>query len=303
VVALRTGRGPRGGVWEDAPVTSPVLEPPLLPGTADLRLVVTDMDGSLLDGEGRVPDGLWPLLDEMDRRGITFVPASGRQYANLREQFGERGADFFYIAENGSYVVRGGVEVSSDPLPAAEVPEVVRRVRALRDAGQDVGVVLCGKRAGYVERVGDAFEERAGRHYARLERVADLTTVDDVVLKMAVFDFGPVEERTAPAFSDLGDRLRLLVSGEHWLDVMSPEADKGHGLARVQAALGVTPEQTMAFGDYLNDVGMLRGARWSVAMDNAHPEVRAAARYVAPANTRAGVVRTIAAALGVTLPA
>ncbi len=282
---------------------TPVLDPPLLPGIDDLRLVVTDMDGSLLDGAGRVPDGLWPLLDELDRRGIAFVPASGRQYANLREQFGERGADFYYIAENGSYVARRDEQVSADPLPSAEVPEVVRRVRALRAAGQDVGMVLCGKRAGYVERVGDAFEERAGRHYAHLERVTDLTAVDDTVLKLAVFDFGPVEQRTAPAFADLGDRLRLLVSGEHWLDVMSPAADKGHGLSRVQEALGVTPEQTMAFGDYLNDVGMLRGARWSVAMDNAHPDVRAVARYVAPANTRNGVVRTIAAALGVPVTA
>jgi hydroxymethylpyrimidine pyrophosphatase-like HAD family hydrolase len=132
--------------------------------------------------------------------------------------------------------------------------------------------------------------------------VDDVLALDDTVLKIAVFDFGSVEERTAPAFADLPEHLRVLVSGQHWLDVMSADADKGHGLRRVQAALGVTAEQTMAFGDYLNDAGMLREARWSVAMDNAHPDLRAAARYVAPANSRDGVVRTIAAALGVTPP-
>ncbi|RMI12489.1 HAD family hydrolase [Cellulomonas triticagri] len=261
------------------------------------------MDGSLLDPQGRVPDSFWPVLAELERRGIAFCPASGRQYANLRELMGERGADLVYIAENGSYVVQHGETLSTDPLPAAEVPVVVRRVRDLAAAGGDVGMVLCGQRAGYIERGDDAFAEHAHRHYARLEQVDDLTAVDDVVLKIAVFDFGSVEETTAPAFADVAERVRVVVSGQHWIDVMSPDADKGHALRRVQERLGVTPEQTMAFGDYLNDAGMLDAAAFSCAMDNAHPDVRARARYVVPANSRNGVVRTLAATLGVDLPA
>jgi Cof subfamily protein (haloacid dehalogenase superfamily) len=281
------------------PAPDPVLDPPALPDASDVRLIVSDMDGSLLDEHGRVPDGLWPLLDEMDRRGITFVPASGRQYANLRGLFGDRGEDLVYIAENGAYVVQGGATLSADPLPEGQAPVVIQRVRDLAAAGGDVGMVLCGQKAGYIERGDGPFAEHARRHYAWLQQVDDLADVDDVVLKIAVFDFGSVEERTAPAFADLADRLRVVVSGQHWVDVMSPDADKGHALARVQRRLGVTPAQTMAFGDYLNDVGLLDGAHWSFAMDNAHPDVRARARYVAPAHTRDGVVRTIAAALGV----
>ena len=79
---------------------------------------------------------------------------------------------------------------------------------------------------------------------------------------------------------------------------MSPNADKGHALRAVQDALGVTAAQTMAFGDYFNDIGMLDAAHWSFAMDNAHPDVRAHARFVAPANTENGVVRTISSVLG-----
>lgn len=281
----------------------PVLDPPILPEALDVRLVVSDMDGSLLDERGRVPGSLWPVLDEMDRRGIAFCPASGRQYANLRALFGERGAGLVYIAENGAIVVQHDVELSSDPLPAGEVPGVIQRVRDLAAAGRDVGMVLCGKRSGYIERTDEAFTAHAARHYEQLEQVADLTAVDDVVLKVAVFDFGSVEEVTAPAFADLTERLRVVVSGQHWLDVMSTDADKGHALRQVQERLGVTPGQTMAFGDYLNDLGMIDGAAWSFAMDNAHPDVRERARYVAPANSRDGVVRTIAAALGMTPPA
>ena len=54
----------------------------------------------------------------------------------------------------------------------------------------------------------------------------------------------------------------------------------------------------MAFGDYFNDVGMLDAAYYSFAMDNAHPDIRAHARFVAPPNTANGVVRTIRSVLG-----
>lgn len=278
----------------------PVTDPPALPQDLDIRLVVSDMDGSLLDEQGRVPDAFWPVLEQLERRGITFCPASGRQYANLRELFRQHGRDLVCIAENGAYVGQGDVALSADPLPGHEVPGIVGRVRDLAAAGRDVGMVLCGRRAGYVERGDGPFSEHAARHYAWLEQVDDLTAVDDEVLKIAVFDFGPVEEATAPAFADLEPRLRVLVSGQHWLDVMNPDADKGHALRRLQERLGVTAEQTMAFGDYLNDAGLLDAAHWSFAMDNAHPEVRARARHVVPSNARHGVVRTLQALLAAT---
>ena len=61
------------------------------PGEApvDVRLVVVDMDGTLLDGHGRIPAGLWPLLGVMRERGIVFAPASGRQYATLATMFAD----------------------------------------------------------------------------------------------------------------------------------------------------------------------------------------------------------------------
>jgi hydroxymethylpyrimidine pyrophosphatase-like HAD family hydrolase len=45
--------------------------------TPDIRLIAVDMDGTLLLPDGSIPDGIWPLLDEMAARGIAFAPASG----------------------------------------------------------------------------------------------------------------------------------------------------------------------------------------------------------------------------------
>lgn len=276
----------------------PVLVPPALPDTDQIRLIATDMDGSLLTDEGRMPDGIWPLLAELDRRGIAFCPASGRQFANIRAQLGSRGDDYTCIGENGAFVGRADQVLSTTPLPEGIVPRAVRHTRELAAAGLPVGVVVSGARSAYVEYFEGEFAAQVRKHYSVVTEVEDLTRVDDVLLKVAVHDAGSVEARTAPAFADLDGPVRVLVSGQHWLDLMSPEADKGLALRRVQRELGIGPEHTMAFGDYRNDLGMLAAARWSCAMDNAHPDVRAAARYVVPSNTRGGVVSTIAAALG-----
>ncbi|WP_426593324.1 Cof-type HAD-IIB family hydrolase [Cellulomonas sp. McL0617] len=269
-----------------------VLDPPLFDHVPDIRLIAVDMDGTLLDDEKAIHDDFWPLLDALSDRGIVLCPASGRQYAALRGQIGR--PELVYVAENGAYVVRDEVELSSETLDLAEARAVIR---ALRSAERlDVGAVLCGKRSAYTERADERFLAEMRPYYARLEQVDDLLVVEDEILKVAVLDFGLVDEGAGPVLAGFPGAV---VSGKHWVDVMNPIADKGLALRHVQDVLGVTRGQTMAFGDYFNDVGLLDAAEWSFAMDNAHPEVRAHARFVAPANTANGVVRTIRSVLGI----
>ncbi len=261
----------------------------------DIRLIAVDMDGTLLDGDGKVPAGLWDVLPRLAARDVSFVPASGRQLAALRREFGAAADGMTFIAENGAYVVREGVEVASAVFSRDEVERVILRLRALIAQGYDLGVVLCGKRSAYIERADAAFRANAEAYYAALETVDDLLAADDDVLKIAVYDFAIAEHSVGPALDDLTDTLRVVVSARHWVDIMQPGVDKGTALRSLQNALGVAPAQTAAFGDYLNDLEMMDAADWSFAMDNAHPEVVARARHRAPSHLDHGVVTTIEA--------
>lgn len=262
-------------------------------GPHDIRLVVCDMDGTLLDAAKRIPDALWPLLDGMADRGIVFTPASGRQYATLAGQFASLGDGLVVIAENGAYVRRGALEVSVDPVPAAAVGEIVAAVRAHARAGNDVGVVVCGKRSAYVERTDQAFLSKVEPYYAALAQVEDLDAVEDEVLKTAVYDFGDAAHNTAPVLARFSPALQVVVSDKHWIDIMAVGVNKGVAVRRLQQALGVTPAQTVVFGDYLNDLEMMDAAELSFAMANAHPDVAGRARFMAPPHTEAGVITTL----------
>ncbi|OLZ70306.1 HAD family hydrolase [Streptomyces sp. IMTB 2501] len=278
---------------------TPLLALPGLPtGPADIRLIVTDMDGTLLDDTKRIPNGLWPMLAELRRRGVLFSPASGRQYATLARQFADVAEGMVFIAENGTYVVRDGVELSSDILEPSVAGGIARTVRRLVADGVDVGAVVCGKRSAYVERTDEAFLAEVRKYYVEHRVVEDVTAVDDDVIKVALFDFGPAEQSTAPALAPFAGTHQVVVSGEHWVDVMNRTANKGTALRGLQRALGITPAQTMVFGDYLNDLEMLDAAEWSFAMANAHPEVVSRARHLAPSNNENGVLRTISRVLG-----
>ena len=257
----------------------------------DLRLVVVDMDGTLLDGEGRLPAELPRMLDRLHARGIVFAPASGRQYATLRDMFAGVGGLTTFIAENGNVVVRDGEMTAADGIDPGVVDAVIAAVRAARADGKPLGLVVCHPECAYVEVDEPAFLDESANYYHSLEVIGDLAEVRAGAMKLAVFDGDGSETTAAQLMHDeVGDRLEVAVSGKWWVDMMSPGSHKGHAVRALQERLGVTPAQTAVFGDLLNDLEMMGAGELSFAMANAHPDVKAASNYGAPANTENGVM-------------
>lgn len=256
------------------------------------------MDGTLLDDDGNVPDAFWPLLDDLHRAGILFVPASGRQYQTLHTIFGEH-KGLIYIAENGTNVVQDGISIDVEPVESSIIAPIVDWVRRTAATGADLGIVVCGARSAYIERSDPHFVRRVRQYYKAVEVVADVhaAALDDVILKLAIYDPDFAETRSGPALHALDLPAEIVVSGMHWVDVMRPGANKGAALERLQQRLGISRVQTMAFGDYLNDAEMLDAAGHSYAMANGHPSILARAVNIAPSNSEAGVVSSIRAAL------
>ena len=279
-------------------MTSAPIEP------ADIRLIASDMDGTLLDADGRVPDRFWPLLEGLLAAGVLFSPASGRQYQTLLATFGDRDG-LVYIAENGTNIVRGGATIALEPVEPEIIAPIVDWVRMMADSGADLGIVVCGGRSAYIERADAAFLNSVRPYYAALEVVDDVTAAagGDDVLKLAIFDSGRAESRTGPAILALGLPADVVISGENWVDVMRPGVNKGTALIRLQQHLDISREQTMAFGDFLNDAEMLDAAGHSYAVANAHPSIRARARHQAPSNLDEGVIESILDAFPALAPA
>ncbi len=267
----------------------------------DIKLIAFDMDGTLLDADSNIHDDFWPLASILQKKGITLCPASGRQYHCLVDKFKELASSLFFVAENGACVVANGVKYSTKKLAVNEVLNLLLTARMLQSTHKSVGVVLSGTDTAYIEHptinTDSNFRIEVDKSYKKVCVVEDLTKVEDSFFKVAIFNHKNSEHVSAPMFEKFKDQYQVLVSGENWLDIMSLSANKGAGIKSVQQILNITPAQTMAFGDYLNDLEMMDTANYSFAMENAHPLLKERANYISPENTKNGVIRTIKSVL------
>lgn len=255
-----------------------------------IRLIFSDMDGTLLDENGNLPEEFSDVYLRLRERGILFAPASGRQYASLLHTFAPWQEEMIFLAENGTLVMERGAEIFSCAVEEPLALDVMRTGENL--AG--VRSVLCGKKRGYFHADDDAPEFRAelAKYVTHTTVVEDFAAVDDVPIKMSFCDFsGNAEHSILPFMQQYADRLQVTLSSTEWVDLYSRGVNKGVAAAKVQERLGISPKECVAFGDYQNDLELMDAAMYSFAMENALPEVKARARYMAPSNRAHGVMQ------------
>lgn len=256
----------------------------------DIKLVVTDLDGTLLNDLKEIDPSFWPTHQQLLQKGVLFSVASGRQIHTIEKDFERIAADTLFIAENGTLVRYRGEDLYVNSLETGNLHELLQTARQI----PGVELVLCGRRSAYMEQKDPLLVEEAGKYYHRLEVVDRLDEVQDEVLKLALYDKLGAENNSAQKLQHFGDRYKVTVSGEHWLDVTNLDANKGNAVRRAQEKLGIGSEQTMVFGDFLNDLEMMEAADHSYAMKNAHPIIRERARFITNRdNNHNGVVDTV----------
>ena len=260
-----------------------------------IKLIATDMDGTLLKSNNEIQDGFYDVFHKLKEKDIIFAAASGRQYYNLLERFKGLDNNMMFIAENGTFVVYRGEELIVNSLDKEIALELIKVGRTIENSY----IILCGKNSAYIESRDERLIEQTEKYYARYEVVEDLTKVEDDILKVTICDFSGSEGNSNKYFDDYRDKAQICVSGEIWLDMMAKGVNKGLAIKKIQEKLGIKHEETMVFGDYLNDLEMMDSAYYSYAMDNAHDDLKKVARFIAKSNDECGVVQAIKESLNI----
>ncbi len=112
-----------------------------------IKLIATDMDGTLLNSNNEIQEGFYEVFDELQEKKIIFAAASGRQYYNLLERFKGIEDKMMFIAENGTFVVYKGEELVVNSLDINLARELIKVGRNIKDSY----IILCGKKAAYIE--------------------------------------------------------------------------------------------------------------------------------------------------------
>lgn len=254
-----------------------------------IKLILTDMDGTLLNDNNEINKEFYPTFDKLLNKNIIFGAASGRQYYNLIDRFDKVKENMLFIAENGTYVVYRGKELMVNSLEKDIAMEIIKIGRKIENAF----TILCGKEGAYIESTDPRLIEETKKYYTRHTIVDDITKVEDEILKVAICDFSGSEINSLKYYKDYMDKTKVTVSGKIWLDITSKKANKGFAVKKIQELLKIKYEETMVFGDYLNDVEMMKSAFYSFAMENAHKDLKKVSRFITKSNNDNGVVDTI----------
>lgn len=255
-----------------------------------IKLIASDMDGTLLDSNGMLNESFYPTFSKLRKKGITFVAASGRQYHNLVKTFENVKDDIIFAAENGTYIVQNGKELYSNCISSDIIPELCLLAKKLTNCY----ILLCGKKASYLQCKNEFVIDEVKKYFENVEIVSDFTNINDEFLKFTLCDFNGANDNSYTIFNEkYKDKLKVVTSGDIWLDIMNKDANKGVAIKFLQSMLNISPDETMAFGDYYNDLEMLRSCKYSYAMENAVEAVKKASNFLTTTNDNNGVVLAI----------
>lgn len=261
---------------------------------SQVKLVVSDMDGTLLNSQGQISPQFFKLFDALKKENIHFVVASGRQYSSITNKLNGITKDITIIAENGAIIKQQDKDLLLINLSKEEIKNLILLLRPF----EDIEIVLCGKQSAYIETSNESFIKFFREFYTQYKKIDDLTLVeDDDFLKLAIYCKHGSEKQLYPHVKHLEVDYKVKVSGHLWLDISHQNANKGFALSKLQDSLGITPDETMVFGDYNNDLEMMECAYFSYAMENAHPNVKKAARFITKSNDNTGVERILSTLL------
>ena len=265
-----------------------------------IKMIVTDMDGTLLDEKGEFDrDRLKNILDELDKREMRFVVATGNEIHRMRLLFGDLLERLTLIVANGARIF----DKNEILLGTCWSQDLVAQVLSYFEGRErDVHLVVTAENGAFV-KMGTIFPmiekvmtaEMAQEFYQKINFVEALRPDDfPQVLKMSMV----VNEQAAVQAirqlnQDFADTLNAVTSGYGAIDILQKGIHKAWGLKQLMQKWKIQEQDIMAFGDSENDIEMLQLAGISYAMENADPRVKTVADHLAPANTEAGVLKIL----------
>lgn len=258
-----------------------------------IKLIASDMDGTLLDGEGNVPPETFDLIKRLRTAGIGFVASSGRRFDTLQELFAPVCGEMDFVASNGAQVVVAGQLVDREVFSHA----ALRRLKNVTDLFDGLHLVVFDRKISYLLDDEERFERELDKNLPNPLRVRDLPRPDTSIIKASIYVDDAVMDMAYILEREMGEDFVFAPSGRKWIDVMQRGVSKATGIKQVMAARHARAEEVVAFGDSMNDYEILRMVGTSIAMGNGRSAIKEISTKVIGPNTEHAVQRELEALL------
>ncbi|WP_080799941.1 HAD family hydrolase [Arabiibacter massiliensis] len=259
-----------------------------------IKLIASDMDGTFLDENERVPAGAHDLILRLREAGLRFVASSGRRFDTLCELFEPVVDSMDFVASNGAQVVVAGELVDLEVFSHA----AVRRLARVVGMFDTMHLALFDETRSYLLDDEARFEREVDKNLPNPVRAFAVPAPQVNILKASVYCDDAVMDMAYILTRELDGDFVFAPSGRKWIDVMQRGVTKATGIEQVLDAHGIAANEMMAFGDSMNDYEILRMAGTSVAMGNARSAIKQIADQVIGTNAENAVQNELRKLLG-----
>lgn len=265
-----------------------------------MTLYISDLDGTLLDRNDRIPPFTAEILNRLMSRGMLFTFATARSWHSAHIVTEGLSPGLPWIVHNGAFLCDGhtGARTEEAFFTHAQREDILMRCAKLALWPLCYGILAGEEKVFYLR---DKTQHPGMEHYID-SRKGDqrLTPVDSLyaLLQGETYYFTFIRDKAAliPLWEQVKDLpwlnltfQRDLYREEYWLEITPKEATKAQAALRLKKRLGC--DKLIAFGDAMNDLPLFYAADESYAVENAMPEVKAAATAVIGSNEDSGVAR------------
>ena len=251
-----------------------------------VKLIASDMDGTLLDENGQVPPETFDLILALRERGVRFVASSGRRYDRLCDYFSPVKDRMDFVASNGAQVFADGVQIDREVYSHLAIRRLAKTVAMF----PNMHLALFDRTKSYLLDDEDKFVREVDKDLPNVERIYELPSPQVSIIKASIFcDDGNVMDNAYVLQRELGGLFTFAPSGSSYIDAMQPGISKASGIAQVMEYHGIDASEVMAFGDAMNDYEIIRFVGTGCAMANGRPALRAVADRVIGSNVEHAV--------------
>lgn len=255
------------------------------------KLLALDLDETLLDANSQISGENRAAIRRAVANGVLVTLATGRMFRSALPYARQLEIDLPLITYHGALIrTVSGKDLFYRPVALAQAKEIVEAALA-----QDLHINVFVHDQVYV-----AEENEYTRFYRKLTKVPvnvvpDLySTLTEPPVKLSIIgrskQLKKIQKELRQAY---GDKLQIVISLPHYLEITDKEATKGKALEFLAKMHRIPRQQVAAIGDSYNDISMLKYAGIGVAVDNAYAEVKAAADIITESNVNHGVAAFI----------
>ena len=274
----------------------------------DIRIIALDLDGTLLDSQKRLSERNRAALERVAKKGILVVPTTGRFFGMMPPSVRDLPFVRYAITINGAQVYDRETDTTlvRDEIPldmALGIMEVLDRHDVVYDCYRSnwgwMTAALQAKAEDYATnehylKMVREFRKPVPELKAHLRETAAEGNVQKVMMFSRLDDPEAKELRAvAREMAEKFPEIKVTASTWNNIELNIKTAHKGNALKRFAARLGFTLDNCMSFGDGMNDLTMVEAAGVGVAMANAEPAVKAAAKVVTSSNDEDGVAAVL----------